>query len=125
MNKMNVLMVKPGEHPERVEIENSLESLQDAVGGYIQAVYPFDDPIALICNEEGKLYHLPTNRGLRDEHGEIYDIVVGNFLIVGLAGDNFGSLSPELMTRYKGLFYHPEVFLNLNGKIYGIPADLA
>lgn len=125
MNKMNVLMVKPGEHPERVEIENSLESLQDAVGGYIQAVYPFDDPIALICNEEGKLYHLPTNRGLRDEHGEIYDIVVGNFLIVGLAGDNFGSLSPELMTRYEGLFYHPEVFLNLNGKIYGIPADLA
>ena len=52
---MNVLMVKPGEHRERVEIENSLESLQDAVGGYIQAVYPFDDPIALICNEEGKL----------------------------------------------------------------------
>lgn len=115
MNKMNVLMVKPGEHPERVEIENSLESLQAAVGGYIQAVYPFDDPIALICNEEGKLYHLPTNRGLRDEHGEIYDIVV----------DNFGSLSPELMARYEGLFYHPEVFLNLNGKIYGIPADLA
>lgn len=125
MSKMNVLLVKPGEHPERVEIENSLESLQAAVGGYIQAVYPFDDPVALLCNEEGKLLEKPLNRGLRDDRGDVYDIVAGDFLIVGLNEDNFGSLSQELMTRYEGLFYQPEVFVNLNGKIYGIPADLA
>lgn len=125
MSKINVLLVKSGEHPERVEIESGLESLQNAVGGYIQAIYPFDDPIALICNEEGKLLQLPLNRGLRGERGDVYDIIVGNFLIVGLTEDNFGSLSPKLMDRYEGLFYQPEIFVNLNGKIYAIPSDLA
>ena len=47
---MNVLLVVPMEPPRRVEIENSLESMQAVVGGPIQAVYPFDEPVALVCN---------------------------------------------------------------------------
>jgi len=31
--------------------------------------------VALICNDEGKLQGLPLNRGLRDERGELYDII--------------------------------------------------
>ena len=65
--KMTVLYVKPGEKPKRIEIENDLEALQRAVGGYIEAVYPYEDPVALIVNEEGKLNGLPLNRALRDE----------------------------------------------------------
>ena len=41
-----------------------------AVGGDIQAVYPYEDPVALICNEEGKLMGLPLNRALFDDDGE-------------------------------------------------------
>ena len=37
--------------------------------------------MALICNEEGKFLGLPLNRALRDDTGEIYDIIAGNFLI--------------------------------------------
>ena len=70
---MKVLMVEPGKVPYEKEIGDGLKALQDAVGGYIQAVYPYEDPVALVCNEEGKLEGLPLNRALRTEDGEIYD----------------------------------------------------
>ena len=44
------------------EIDGSLESMQRIVGGDIEAVYPFDDPVAIVCNEEGKLLSL-SRRG--------------------------------------------------------------
>ena len=47
---MKVLMVQPGEIPHETDIEPGLRSLQAAVGGNIQAVYPYEDPVALICN---------------------------------------------------------------------------
>ena len=70
---MKVLMVEPGKSPYAAEIESGLKSLQAAVGGDIQAVYPYEDPVALICNEEGKLMGLPLNRALFDDDGHIYD----------------------------------------------------
>ena len=81
---MNVLVIEPMKHPVEKEISNELESLQKEVGGYIECIYPFDDEVGLICNEEGKLQGLHSNRGLYDENGELYDIIAGNFLIVGL-----------------------------------------
>lgn len=49
-NQMDVLLIKPNEFPQPVQIEPGLKSLQQAVGGYIEAVYPFEDPVAIICN---------------------------------------------------------------------------
>lgn len=46
---MNVLMVEPGKAPYEMQIGNDLRSMQGAVGGYIQAVYPYEEPVALIC----------------------------------------------------------------------------
>ena len=66
------------------EIDPGLHALQAEVGGDIAASYPFDDPVGLVLNDEGKLIGLDLNRSLRDEHGEIYDIVAGTFLVVGL-----------------------------------------
>lgn len=114
---MNVLMVEPGKAPHSVEIDGSLESLQAAVGGDIQAVYPYPDPVALVCHEEGKLIGLPLNRALRDEDNRIYDIIAGNFLIVGLGEEDFTSLSPELTEKYAEQFRNPEDFLRIAGKI--------
>lgn len=53
---MKVLRVRPKHYPEVIDIDGSLESLQKEVEGPIQAVYPWDDEVALICNEEGKLH---------------------------------------------------------------------
>ena len=102
--KMTVLLIKPGMEPEVVDIDSGLESLQEAVGGDIAATYPYEDPVAIICNDNGKIMNLPWNRALRDENGEIYDIIAGNFLIVGLTEEDFGSLSDELIWKYRSLF---------------------
>lgn len=102
MKRIKVLRIKAHCYPEIVRILLGLDSLQKEVGGPIQAVYPWDDPVALICNEEGKLDSDAVehyNRVLATEIGVPYDIVVGTFLIVGLTEDDFGSLSPELLER--------------------------
>lgn len=80
---MRVLLVEPGKRPVLKEIDGSLKSMQEIVGGTIQAIYPFDEPVVLICNDEGKLLGLPLNRALRDEKDRIYDVIAGTFSCVG------------------------------------------
>lgn len=110
---MTILVIEPMKAPRVEEIESSLESMQKEVGGYIQAIYPFEDSVALICNEEGKLLGLPLNRALRDESGEIYDIVCGTFFLCSAPPDeeNFSSLSDEQIEHFTKLYQHPELFL--------------
>lgn len=106
---MDVLRVMPGKKPELISIDGSLESMQQIVGGLIQAVYPFDDPVVLMCNDEGKLIGLEPNRVLRDpDTGRVYDIICGTFLICGLGQDDFTSLAPELIRKYQHQFTNPE-----------------
>ena len=120
-NSITILVVEPGKAPCVKEIDSGLESLQHEVGGYIQAVYPFEEPVAIVCNEEAKLEGLPLNRALRDEDGDIYDIVAGTFLVVGLTEDSFGSLPTELMQKFFDHFKVPEQFAKLGDKIVAIP----
>ena len=111
---MNALVIEPMRKPYTKEIDGELESMQNIVGGLIQAIYPFEDEtVALICNEEGKLLGLPLNRALRDENGDIYDIIAGTFLICSAPPDseNFAGLSEEQMQKYKSKFEHIEIYL--------------
>ena len=121
--KMMVLVVEPMKEPYVKEIDPGLHALQAEVGGDIGATYPFSDPVALICNDEGKLIGLDLNRGLRDETGEIYDIMAGTFLVVGLDGEDFASLSPELAQKYTEHFRQPEQFISLGGQIIAVPVE--
>ena len=114
---MKVLMVEPGKIPYEADIEPGLRSLQAAVDGSIQAVYPYEDPVALICNEDGKFMGLPLNRALRDDTG---DIIAGNFIITGLGEESFSDLFPDLMEKYKEQFLAPESFVQLGGKILAV-----
>ena len=121
--KMTVLVVEPMKEPYVKEIDPGLHSLQAEVGGDIATAYPFSDPVGLVCNDEGKLIGLELNRGLRDEHGEIYDIMAGTFLVVGLSEDSFTSLTPEQVQKYTEHFKQPEQFISLNGQIIALPAE--
>ena len=112
-----VLVVEPGRVPYVNEIDTGLKSLQSEVGGWIEAVYPFEEEVALICNEEGKLSDLPLNRALMDSDGEIYDIIAGTFLVVGLGEEDFGSLSDEYIKKFSDRFKTPEKFAEIDGKI--------
>ena len=118
---MNVLMVEPGKAPYETQIGSDLQSMQALVGGYIQAVYPYEEPVALICNEDGKLDGLPLNRALRDSDGDIYDIVAGNFFIVGLGQNDFTDLPHELAEQFAERFRQPELFLREGDKIVAAP----
>ena len=119
---LDVLLVKPNEHPRNVSIGAELEDLQQAVGGSIGASYPFaDDPVAIVYNDDGKLMGLPLNRALRDEDGQMYDAVAGTFLVVGLGEKDFASLTPELAQKYEKHFHQPEAFIKLGKRLLVVP----
>lgn len=90
--------------PYEKEIQGTLEKMQAIVGGYIQAVYPFEDPVAVVCNDEGKLMGLPYNRLLKDDTGRPYDVLCGTFFVAGLGEENFISLPDRLMEKYKAMY---------------------
>ena len=104
---MHILIVEPGKHPREAEIEHTLENLQNIVGGYIQALYPYDDPVAIVCDDEAKLKNDTLwNRLLPECH----DIIKGTFFICGLGEEDFTDLSPELIEKYKNRFWNIEYF---------------
>ena len=115
---MKVLVVRPMEMPEVQEIDHTLSAMQELVGGTIQrivggdieAVYPFDDPVALVCHGEGKLLGLPMNRALTDGHGVPYDIVCGTFFVAGLKEDDFASLTEQQIEKYRKKYANEMVF---------------
>lgn len=104
---MKILFVEPGKEAQPAEIQGDLKEMQAIVGGRIEALYPWADPVALICNDEGKLLRLPLNRALED-----YDMIAGNFFICGIEGDEFVSLSDPLMIKYQKKFRYPELIGN-------------
>ena len=118
---MNILLIEPGKKPKPVSIENSLESMQSIVGGLIQAVFPFPEPVALICNDEAKLLGLPFNRVLRNEDGTIYDAICGTFFLCGAPddSDDFTGLPQEQQVQFTRYFERPEcMFRTENGLIF-------
>ena len=120
-DKISVLAVEPMKAPYIKEIEPGLESLQKEVGGLIQAVYPYEDMVAVICNEEGKMNGLPLNRAIYNDDKEMTDIIAGTFLVVGLGEENFTSLSDGLQKKYADIFKNPEEFVRLGNEIVAIP----
>lgn len=124
INKLTALFIEPMKPPKVIEINTDLETLQQAVGGYIETAHYFDDPIEIICNEEGKLHNLPLNRAVYNEQGEMKDIIVGSFLIVGDGEEAFESLSPELIEKYSKVFEKPEKFIRLAGQIVAQKIEL-
>ena len=118
---ITALVVEPGKRPYTKKIQPGLKSLQREVGGYIEAVYPFPEPAAIVCRETGKLDGCPLNRALRDEAGAIYDVIAGTFLVVGLTEEDFGSLSSELLQAFTQRFRQPETFMIIDGQLLAVP----
>ena len=117
MEIIRLLKIAPMEKPELIETEHTLGNLQKIVGGYIEALYPWSDPVALVAAEEGKLKGYTPNRLLVDENGAPYDIIVGTFFISGLTTEDFGSISDELADKYTKRFQYPEIFIKEKGGV--------
>lgn len=110
--KIKVILVKPNEVSEVAYIDPSLESMQGIVGGLIEEFMPFEDDVALICNEEGKISGLPLNRSIRAENGEIVEIIAGTFFMAyaPIESENFLSMPDNLLEKYDRRFKMPEQF---------------
>lgn len=106
-DKMTILVVEPMKEPYVWEIDGSLASMQAIVGGPIEGTYPFDDCVAVVCNQEGKLVGLPPNRTLADSAGVPYDTIRGAFFVVGLGEEKFQSLTGEQVRHFQEVFRLP------------------
>ena len=103
---MKILIVEPGRHPRAAEIPHTLEQMQKTVGGYIQAVFPWDDPVALICDEEGLLKQSVFNRIVAPEVA-----IFGTFFLCGLGEEDFADLPDDLMEKYSNMLYDPQYLI--------------
>ena len=127
MKQINAIILEP-QKTARVEmVDGSLEGLQALVGGYIEAIYPFDykeyplDQVAIICNDSGKIERLPLNRALYDENGNLFDVVAGTAAVVGIDGDGFTSLSTDQEKYYFSKFEIPEGFFWYGPRLLSFP----
>ena len=118
---MDVLLVQPNAYPKKISVGTELEDLQAMVGGDIEVTYPFEDEVAIILNESGKINGLPLNRAIYTEDGDMQDIYAGDFLVVGLTEDDFGSLTSEQMQKFEEKFHQPQMFVRMGRSIMAIP----
>lgn len=115
---MKILVVAPNDRPKRVEIPHTLKEMQRVVGGHIQAVYPWSDLVALVCDEEGLINGKPLNRYIMPGM-----VISGTFFICGLGEEDFTDLPDVLAEKYEQLFYHPQAFIRVNDDIIVIGED--
>ena len=108
---MKVIMVEPLKPAYVAEIGTDLESMQKAVGGDIETVYPYTDPLVLVCDEEGKYDGKEKNRALVSDSGEIYDVVFGTFFIAGIGDEEFTSVPDNLTEKYLEKYKNPHAFI--------------
>lgn len=81
-DRILVCIKNPGADPYVDVVENSLETFQQLVGGYIES-YTIAEDLTLLCNEEGLLMGLPYNANIAGNK------FVGPVVAVGIKGENF------------------------------------
>lgn len=100
-NSIICVIKDPGEQPIVANIPNTLEALQKAVGGHIEAVTIASD-LALICNEEGLIMWLPYNLTVCER------TFAGPIVAVGVYGEEFVSLTPNQIRDVMRLLREPK-----------------
>lgn len=116
---IRVVYVEPGKPAEVRDVDPSLQGLYKLLDtDMIECVYPFEEPVCLICDENGKIHSRPLNRALRDEAGDIYDVVAGPFIVCGIEDGDFVSLSLEEQVKLQKHYLRAEGFLLLGGRIH-------
>ena len=127
--ELKVLIIEPMKKPREAMIPNTLEAMQNIVGGYIEVMSIRRDGTVIVCNEEGKITGLPMNRALwtngQDNTRKISDIICGTFIVCGVKDDEFVSLDEWQLKAYKATFETPEKFIrNKKGQIICVEHEL-
>ena len=91
---LRVIVYEPGKGPRTAYVENTLEALQEVVGGRIETVTLKDDVVA-ICNRDGLMSNLKyccTLYGIQ---------FFGPVILAGYSGDEFTDI-PRYMLEVAG-----------------------
>ena len=115
---MKILIVEPRQRPRRADIPHTLQDMQQTVGGYIEIIRPFDDPVVLVCDEEGKLKDYELNRAIVGK-----DIIAGTFFLAGIDEEELTDLPDDMAEKYEALFRSPQVFVRLPRGILVLSKD--
>ena len=111
---MRVLKIYPDHPPVLRDIDNTLEALQNEVGGYIEPVRLPGD-LVILCNENGVILKFPLNRTLvfKTSAGNFYNVpILGNFIICGTDGEEFRGLTDREVKSMSELFAKNRVSIN-------------
>ena len=123
-SKIKVLMVVPGKKAYEKEIGTSLDDLYAAIDcDCIQTIYPYEDRVVIVCDDEGKMNGSRPNRAIYGEDGKMMDIIFGKFFICDCSTPSFKSLPDDMMQKYKKQFLFPESFARMGGEIFAIKYD--
>ena len=98
---MKVLLVEPMQLPRAVEIDCSLDAMYRILDcRTITAVYPWEDPVALVTDDEGMLRAKVPNRYIPQLRQPIF----GSFFLCGIGEEDFTDLPDELLEKYAEYF---------------------
>ena len=111
VEQMTVLVVEPGYAPYEKTIPHELHAMQEIVGGLITAIYPYEEMVAIVANDEGILLNMDFNRSVEGGYGGVF----GPFFVCGLTEDDFCSLPPDQIERFKKKFHKAELLLGVRG----------
>lgn len=93
---MKAILKKPRRNAQVVDVENTLDGIRSAIGGYFEAlVFSEEHNIIMICDESGKLKGLDFNFYLYGDDGSVIDHIVGNVLFVSAKGEDLRELDGE------------------------------
>lgn len=92
-DKIKVLYKPVGKPFEVREIPNTLEAMQELVGGYIETVTICTD-LVLICNEDGRALGLKPNPYIGHEF-------VGDWFLCGVDGEKFTDIPAGFLSLHE------------------------
>lgn len=98
MKNIHILIVEPSKAPYEANIPHTLETMQKIVGGHIEATYPYKDPIALVCNDEGLINGLAFNRCVGEQVEENNMEIFSTFFVCGIARTDREIQTPALLS---------------------------
>jgi len=109
------------EHPQVVDIENSLKEFYRILDcDRITATYPWEaDAVALVTDDNGMFTEKPFSRYIP----ELEQPIKGNFFICGLGEEDFAELPQDLIRKFRERFWVPEAFVSMFGQMAVIQMD--
>ena len=118
---MRALLAEPMLEPQVIEIEDNLFAFQRLLGNHVNIAENFEEPIAIIFNEESAKRGMGNVFFFCDGHRNLRYMIGGKILVVGVSGEYPCSLTDEQIARYKRVFRSTVFYFTMADEVGGNP----